>query len=125
MIRYMVIASLITYRPVIILLGKKFIIRARLICMSFPDELKETTLRVHNIPLGVTTNEEESSSSEYRQQIIVVEQRRVITKGSKRIFAGTANEREAKVLSTRLDLISYLLLKFGQQKTKILMSKGS
>ena len=125
MIRYMVIASLITYRPVIILLGKKFIIRARLICMSFPDELKGTISRGHNIPLGVTTNEEESSSSEYRQQIIVVEQRRVITKGSKRIFAGTANEREAKVLSTRLDLISYLLLKFGQQKTKILMSKGS
>ena len=70
----------------------------------------------------MATNEEESSSSEYRQQIIVVEQRRVITKGSKRIVAETTNEREAKVLSTRLELISYLRIK---QRNKIIMSKGS
>ena len=93
--------------------------------MSLPDERTGTALRVHNRPLGVATNEEESSSSECRQQIIVVEQRRVITKGSKRVVAGTTNEREAKVLSTRLDLINYILLKFGQQRNKILMSKGS
>ena len=96
--------------------------------MSLPDERTGTTLRVHNRPLSVATNEEESSSSElYRQEIIVVEQRRVITKGSKRIVAETTNAKEAKVLSTRLDLelINYILLKFGQQRIKILMSKGS
>ena len=96
--------------------------------MSLPDERIGTTLRVHNRPLSVATNEEKSSSSEYRQQIIVVEQRRVITKGSKRIVAETTNERKAKVLSTRLDLelINYiLLLEFGQQRIKILISKGS
>ena len=95
--------------------------------MSLPDERTGTTLRVHNRPLSVATNEEESSSSEYRQEIIVVEQRRVITKGSKRIVAETTNAKEAKVLSTRLDLelINYILLKFGQQRIKILVSKGS
>ena len=95
--------------------------------MSLPDERTGTTLRVNNRPLSVATNEEESSSSEYRQEIIVVEQRRVITKGSKRIVAETTNAKEAKVLSTRLDLelINYILLKFGQQRIKILMSKGS
>ena len=95
--------------------------------MSLPDEGIGTTLRVHNRPLSVATNKEKSSSSEYRQQIIVVEQRRVITKGSKRIVAETTNERKAKVLSTRLDLelINYTLLKFWQQKIKILISKGS